>query len=544
MKRSSWWICLLVWLLVCSAPATAFAWTEARPSGLSTEVAIDRDGAAIVSLRVRWTVLGGRMHQFDVAELPTDHTLLEASAVAGNGAVVPVATRAPAPDRIEVTLGDETRGVRRGTVDVLIRYATSLRAQGAIRSAGDEAVIEVATVPWGRAIEGVELRVVLPLSVRRAQWISDAIPGVQSSNAVELSRDVVRAVRGQLPANERWVARVAADPRVFPWLTRNAAQRVVTVRRARPAYATTLALCAGLLLSLGLLAHALRRSGHSPPHALRLLAIAATGLVLQSLHAMQMPGALTLGTLALAIATLRALPAAPIAVGAIATRVVARTVSERDLARLAPMRMLRLRAVALTIALAAVVALVLAATQANTWASVIATDLAMASLAGAVWISRSAPSSTLAALWAVGRRVHVFARWSARCRIAWRVRGDLCAGGALSFRVVPLPGWRLSRGLRAIECACEGEGVQLRVRFEVGAPVERPVRMLATRVGHVVMAPDGEAAELRVDLVAVDEDVALEGLRAMLDEMFVKAPRARSAERHDAADVSDDRATT
>lgn len=537
-------MCLLVWLLVCLAPATANAWTEARPSGLSTEVAIDHDGAAIVSLRVRWTVLGGRMHQFDVAELPTDHTLLEASAVAGNGAVIPVATRAPAPDRIEVTLGDESRGVRRGTVDVLIRYATSLRAQGAIRSAGDEAVIEVATVPWGRAIEGVELRVVLPLSVRRAQWISDAIPGVQSSNAVELSHDVVRAVRGQLPANERWVARVAADPRVFPWLTRNAAQRVVTVRRARPAYATALALGAGLLLTLALLAHALRRSGYAPPHAPRLLAAAAAGVVTQSLHAMQVPGALTLGTLALALSILHALPAAPIAVGAVAARVVARTVSEHDLARLAPMRMLRLRAVALAIALVAVVALVLAATQANAWASVIAVDLALASLAGAAWISRSAPWSALAALWSVGRRVHVFARWSVRCRIAWRVRGDLHAGGALSFRLVPLPGWRLSRGLRAIECACDGEGVQLRVRFDVGAPVERPVRMLATRVGEVVMAPEGEAAELRVDLVAVDEDVALDGLRAMLDEMFVKAFRVRNAGRRDAAAISDDRATT
>src|SRR5581483_2735096 len=120
--------------------------------------------------------------------------------------------------RLEVNLGDETGGVRRGTVDVVLRYSTSLRAQGTIRRAGTDAVVEVSTVPWERGLEAAEIRVALPTTARGAQWIADDTPGVEATTTTELSRDVVHALRRHLPAGTRWTARIAADPALFPWL--------------------------------------------------------------------------------------------------------------------------------------------------------------------------------------------------------------------------------------------------------------------------------------------------------------------------------------
>lgn len=542
-RRTPLVILLAALLAFLAAPHGALAWTEARPSGLVTELTLDRDGGATVALRIRWTVLGGRMHQFDVTELPTDLTLIEASAVAGNGSAVPVTTHATSQGRLEVSFGDETRGVRRGTVDVLLRYTTSLRALGAIRLAGSEAVVEVSTVPWARGIEGAELRVAIPASVRRAQWIADETAGVEASTATELSRDVVHAVRRQLPANERWVARIAVDPAVFPWLTSGVAHRPAVVRKARPAYDIAALVAALAALSLWGFSKVLARVSPSGDggggRRIPVLAAACSGVVAQSLHVLHVPFALLAGTALLVGAAIARLPSTRVRAAAVLARVKPRTVSERDLVAASPLRHARLRRVASVAAFIASIAVVVASVQGVAWASVLAADLALASLAWAAWSSRVDPLPDAAVLLPLGATLRSIAKKSGRARTAWRVRGDLGRGGGLTLRVIPLPGWRQVRGVHALECAVRDEpsllgaslAPELVVRFDAGSPMERSLRLLAARVGAVAPTPDGDALTYRVTLLGADADVALAALKDLTRELFVKAPATGASER-------------
>ncbi len=541
-KRSGLVFVLTALLAVLLAPRAALAWTEARPSGLVTELTLDRDGGATVALRVRWTVLGGRMHQFDVTELPSDLTLLEASAVAGNGAPVPVSTHVASQGRLEVTLGDESHGVRRGTIDVLLRYTTSLRAQGAIRRAGSEAVVEVTTVPWARGIEGAELRVAIPASMRRAQWIAGDTLGVDASTTTELSRDVVHAIHRQLPANERWVARIAVDPAVFPWLSSGVAHRPAIVRRAQLAYdvAALVAVLATLALfgASKLIARA-SPGGSSGGRARLAPAFAFGGACAQALHVLHVPLSLAVGTVMLVIAAALRMPPTRQRASAVLSRVKPRTVSEKDLVAASPMRHARLRRVAFALAFASSIAVVLASARGVTWASVLAADLSLGAVVWAAWSSRLEPLTDAAVLLPIGAELRRIAKKSARARTAWRVRGDLSRGGSLSLRLIPLPGWRLSRGVRAVECVVTdtdsslsaSHAPELCVRFDPASPAERTLRLLAARAGAVAPTPDGDALTYRVTLLGADGDLALAGLRDAMSELFVKAPAAASAER-------------
>ncbi len=231
--------------------------------------------------------------------------------MAGNGATMPVTTRVANNGRLVVTLGDEHQGVRRGTVDVLLRYTTSMRAQGLIQRAGSDVILELRTTPWARGLEGVEVRVALPTSARQAQWLRDDTPGVEATSATELSRDVVHAVRRHLPANERWVGRIAVDPSVFPWLTAGRSRRPVALRSAARPYGEA-ALSAGVALAvMALLVRALRRAtpGAGDPSRRAWAAYARRwrlGVALQSLHILGVAHALPLGA-ALALAAAAAL---------------------------------------------------------------------------------------------------------------------------------------------------------------------------------------------------------------------------------------------
>ena len=530
---------LLALLVALFAPGSARAWTEAHPSALATDVVVDRDGSAIYSVRVRWTVMGGRLHQFELADLPNDFTLLEASAIDGNGGAVAVTTHTSAPGRLDVSLGDDVRGVRRGSVEVLIRYGTSLRAQGAIQRAGSEAVVEIPTLPWARAIEGVTLRVSIPTAQRRAQWVGDESPGLTTSIDRDLSHDVVRATRRQLPANERWSARVAVDPAVFPWLSTAGTRRVVIERRARAPYEIAGLLALGLCVAVALFARLLgrvsppagvaRRSGLSP-------SLAAVGVIAQSLHVLRVPYALLAGTLLLALAAALRLPSTRVRAAAMLARVTARTVAESDLTALAPARFSQLRVVAHALAALAAGVAVAASAQGFAWAAVVAIDLALAAALWTAWSSRVDPLPDAAVLLPVGARVRSFVHRSERVRLAWRVRGDLRAGGSVSLRLVPLPGWRHVRGLRAVECvvvetmSALGASLapELTLRLDPGSPTERALRLLAARVGAVTLSPEGEALTYRATLLGADADVALAGLRDMMGELFIKAPPSGS----------------
>jgi hypothetical protein len=512
-------------LIALATPRAAFAWTEARPSGISTEVSVDHDGGATVALRVRWTVLGGRMHQFDLTELPGDMTLVEASAVAGNGTPVPVTTRATGTGRLEVNLGDESRGVRRGTIDVMLRYTTSLRAQGAIQRVGGDAVVEVATAPWARGIDAVEVRVALPTSARRAQWIPDDTLGVEADTTTELSRDVVHALRRHLPANERWIARINVDSAVFPWLNATATHRPVTLRRAPPPYvhAGAFAVCA-LLACVGL-GRALKRPSFSPRIARLAPVLCVAGVALQALYVLHVPSTLALGTLLLgATAALR--------VAGIEAPLVAAaggTSHMRNEHELATPPSSWPRTLALALSLIATVFSLVAAVQGTALPTVIATDLSLALMTWAAFAARAQPAMDVEVLRPVARRMHAAIRSLGRARVAWRVRGDQHHRGALRLRLVPLRGWRSVRGLRTIECAVVGAtpDAVLTVCVELGSPGERALRTLATRVGALTVLPDERSITLRVALVGPDADVTYRGLDALVEVLFVRTP-ARS----------------
>jgi len=304
---------LLAGMLSLALPSVALGWTDARPGDAVTEFDINPDGTAVVTQRVRWRVLAGRLHEFELAELPSDLSLIEAAASTSTGTPVPITVRGAVPGRLTVSLGDQGVGLARGAVDVVLRYGTSLRAQGAIRSAGGDAVIEVRSVPWERGMEATELRVSMPSASRRARWIADDLDGVHATVTTELSRDVLRTLRRHVPTGVAWSARVAADPALFPWLSTG-----VPMRSPRPverAPWSPLALVYGLGLAAVLLIGgralrqlegparvALPRALAALPALLALGAAASHGLALAGVHGGVSPGtALLLGAVALSL---------------------------------------------------------------------------------------------------------------------------------------------------------------------------------------------------------------------------------------------------
>jgi hypothetical protein len=300
-------------MLSLALPSVALGWTDARPGDAVTEFDINPDGTAVVTQRVRWRVLAGRLHEFELAELPADLSLIEATASTSTGTPVPITVRGQVPGRLTVSLGDPGVGLARGSVDVVLRYGTSLRAQGAIRSADGDAVIELRSCPWERGMEATELRVSMPSANRRARWIADDLDGVDATVTTELSRDVLRTMRRHVPTGVVWSARVAADPSLFPWLSTGVARR--SARPAPRAPWSPLALVYGLGLAAVLLigGRALRhlegparvtlpRPLRPLPALLALGAAASHALAVAGAHGGVSPGtALLLGAVALSL---------------------------------------------------------------------------------------------------------------------------------------------------------------------------------------------------------------------------------------------------
>lgn len=528
---------LLAWALL-ALPNLAHAWTEARPSGIVTELVVDRDGGATTTLRIRWTVLAGRFHQFDLADLPTDLTLLEATATTTTGASIPVTTRSPAPGRLEVNLGDE-RGVRRCAVDIVLRYTTSLRANGAIQRAGDEAVLEVSTVPWSRGLEAVELRVALPSSVRRAQWISDETPGVDATTLTEPSHDVVRATRRHLPAATQWTAHIAVDPGIFPWLASGTTRRTQIVRRTPPPYGQAALLGIALVLvalALGRVVSArvpapatvLPRRLRFAPHALAVL-----GVVSQCAWFLGFTRGLSLGTaLLVGAAALRLPPHQPPSNGEATGRL--RALTDADIRRARP-RFPWSFVVGWTLATAASITLaVVSATRTMPALTLVAIDaLVVCGAALALWL-RSRALSDIGVLAPVARRVASLSRRPACARVAWRIRGDIATGGDLRLRWIPRPGWRHARGVRVVEWQAASHETPLgwtraavaKIQIESGSPLERRLRLLATKIGAVERSADGDTITFSVETIGPDAQIFFRALREMTHELFVKAPDA------------------
>jgi hypothetical protein len=526
---------------LCLAHGEVSAWTEARPAGLVTEVAVRPDGGAEVTLRIRWRVLAGRLRQFELAELPADLTLVEASASTRADVTIPLRANTIAPGRLEVSLGDEG-GVRRGSVDVVIRYTTSLRATGAIQRAGPDAVVEVATVPWERGLEATELRVTVPASARRAQWISDETPGVEAQTTTELSRDVVHALRRHLPPHTRWTARVAVDPQAFPWLVSRAAQgpraQRLEERSQRGVQLASVAL-ASLLVLLGVAVS--RRAG---PSALPLsrggrwipVALLALGGALQPLAALGISGALPAGTLLVLLAIALRHPAR--AQRSLAdTRARARWIEARSLDGITPPTRWRVAAIAFSAAFSALAMGAWALRGGSLAAGIAALDLSLLAMAVVALRLPKEPSDA-AVLRPLLRALAPAWSHTRMARVAWRLRGSPASLGALRARVVPRPGWRMVRGLACIEVGCAWRrgavAWQPRPYFTMRA-AERSegaeaLRALATQVGSLIDEEVHGTAVLTVDFQGVQTGLLHAALRIALPSLMVRAtaPATRS----------------
>lgn len=535
-------------MLAFGAPAGA--WTDARPAGLITEVAVGPDGGAEVTLRIRWRVLAGRLHQFDLVELPADLTLIEASASTTGGATIPLRTAAPAAGRMEVSLGDEHGGARRGTVDVVIRFTTSLRATGAIQRAGPDAVIEVGTVPWERGLEAAELRITVPASARRAQWISDETPGVDFETTTELSRDVVHALRRHLPPHTRWTARVAVDPNAFPWLAGRASLGPRPVQIAARSWRGVA--LAGLSLATLFVLLGVTLARRSGPAALPLargarwlpVALLALGGVLQPLAHLGVAFALPAGTLLVVLAVALRVPRR-VDLALADARSPARWVDGRAVDALAPRTERRTTAFALAALLAAVALGAWAVSHGALAAGIAAIDLAL--LGGAALALRGAAiPNDLQALRPLAVRLARAVSQEGRARIAWRLRGAPSALGALRLRVVPRRGWRLARGVISVEVACAWRRGMLAwhprpyalVRVAQGSAAERPLRALATRAGAVMVERERPVVAYTVGLVGVDAAAFFEGIRALATELVVRAPTTATRSQFEADETA------
>ncbi|MBL8682008.1 MAG: hypothetical protein JNK05_22770 [Myxococcales bacterium] len=519
------------------------AWTDARPAGLVTEVVVDRDGGATVTMRVRWRVVAGRFRAFELTELPSDATLVEATATDAQGAPVSVATRTPASGRLELELGEQS-GLRRGTVDVVVRYTTSLRAQGAIRRSGDDAIVEFATVPWERGLEAAELRVATPTSIQRARWIADETPGVETTVSSEVGRDVVRAVRRHLPSGVRWTGRIACDRALFPWLeapaapTRAAVQQAQRDRWAQPAVILVLA------AAFGALANKVRSTAPERPrlvpwpNSLRFFPVvlaslggAAMGL---SLDATQ--GALTAGSLVALLALVSSTPALePLPRPSTDRAARCDDAQVRAIERESASGSSRAH-------LKSWVALTAAAILG--WAGYFARSAAVA-LAGVAsataliaWIlakrDRRADGE-LSVLRAVERGLGID-NASGSARTLWRVRAKGAGVGVARLKLAPRPGFRAQKGLEAIEWAVRWAPSLLRweptpmltVRAKRGSAMEKLLRIAATRAGRVVVATDGERLAWVVEWSGADRAVARESLASIVREGIAKRGRERA----------------
>jgi hypothetical protein len=540
--RAAW---LALSLSLCTVAPAAAAWTDARPAGLVTEVVVDRDGGATVTLRVRWRVVAGRFRAFDLTELPTDAALVEVTATDAQGAPVVVSSRAPQPGRLELSLG-ESEGLRRGTVDVVVRYTTSLRAQGAIRRSGEDAIVEVSNVPWERGLEAAEMRVATPTSIQRARWVADETPGIETAVSSEVGRDVVRAVRRHLPAGVRWTGRIACDRALFPWLEAPVAPARAEVRAAererwaQPTMVAIAALAFAALTKKIMVVEPSRPRMLPLPKRLRfapvLFSAIGGGLMALALDATR--GALTFGalltltSLVSAAPTLEALPAPK--VGRASRWDEARVKQALDAQR-APSAW---RSWALVL-VASIVA----------WAGYVlrSSPVALGGIAAMVallgWIvakRQRAVSGDLSVLREVERSLGLKKHGS--IRTVWKVRDDGRGVGAARLKLAPTPGFRASKGLEAVEWSVawapslmrwQGSAV-LTVRARKGTTMEKTLRLAATKAGRVVVSTDGAKVAWVVAWSGAERSVAREVLAKIVKDAFLPAKRAAEDTSHEA----------
>jgi hypothetical protein len=413
-------------------------------------------------------------------------------------------------------------------VDVVLRYTTSLRAQGLIHRQGPDTVLEFSTSPWERGLEATELRVALPTSARRAQWLADDTPGVDAQTTTELSRDVVHALRRHLPTGTRWTARIAVDPSLFPWLSAGVAQRHQTLRaaRANPRLVAGTAVVLALFTALSLRRLARRDTPRLLPlprgQEFAVLALCTLGATLQALWLREVPNALPAGTLLLLVAvTLSAPRPRPLSLAAAegAARAVPRSALQGGRQERAE------RAWSAFCALLALTlgAGVLAVRRGFLPAGLLALDAGLLALGLLALRHPAGAPADFAVLEPLAKNIREVLRGFEPAGLAWSTRGDPGATGALRLHLVPRLGWCLVPGVEPLELAVAMHPGTLGwrpstialLRFAPGAPVEAAVRALARSAGTLRSDPEGARLAYSVELLGPDRRLFLRALRAL-----------------------------
>jgi len=164
---------LAVFLLLSCLPATAGAWTEARPISAEGRAVADPDGSAEISYRVVFLIEAGWFRGFTLAGLPAEAQLdpTRCRAIDEEGEVYAVRVRGGTGDRrgsFWVDL-DTRRGIGQGQLVVELGWRAPLR----VTRGDDGTVWEFETPPWSNGMNGVTATLDLPFPAAQVETVRD-----------------------------------------------------------------------------------------------------------------------------------------------------------------------------------------------------------------------------------------------------------------------------------------------------------------------------------------------------------------------------------
>jgi hypothetical protein len=231
-------------LLVC-APATAAAWTEARPISTEGRAVAHADGTADVSYRVIFLIEAGWFRGFTLAGLPGEALLdgARCRAIDEAGSVFAVRVRGGTGDRrgsFWIDL-DTQRGVGQGQLVVELGWTAPLQ----VTRTEDGTVWEWETPPWSNGMNGVTASLDLPFPLAEVETVTDGpepqdpeaepvepAQGALQSDAVSALDEAHTRVSMSTFRLPRWTSlRVRARVRTAPVVTAAEAPTPSRVRR-------------------------------------------------------------------------------------------------------------------------------------------------------------------------------------------------------------------------------------------------------------------------------------------------------------------------
>lgn len=232
-------------LLVC-APATAAAWTEARPVSAEGHAVARADGTADVSYRVVFLIEAGWFRGFTLAGIPGDAQIDPARcrAIDESGGVYAVRVRGGTGDRRGSFWIDlETqRGIGQGQLVVELGWTAPLQ----VTRTDEGTVWEWETPPWSNGMNGVAASLDLPFPLATVERVADgpdlqdpevepveAAQGALQSDALEALDEGHTRVSVSTFRLPRWTSlRVRARVRAAPVATLAEAHAPARPRRA------------------------------------------------------------------------------------------------------------------------------------------------------------------------------------------------------------------------------------------------------------------------------------------------------------------------